>query len=182
MLCGEGRSAAISYFLGFGQRTSDRFVFKTSFVLQHAFNRTVGTHMSRFQGRNPGLPCSWNKNGTEDRDRYPRLRHPTAHPRRRLGPSPPYSRIAPASHPRGPVPRRRSSTPSLSTCAAQTTRFHTPARDRVHRWRRSQTPASPERILEGSRCPRSSRRKTPCLDRRKSRRKRRVPDSAPVGG
>ena len=37
MLCGEGRSAAISYFLGFGQRTSDRFVFKTSFVqvLQH---------------------------------------------------------------------------------------------------------------------------------------------------
>jgi len=40
MLCGEGRSAAISYFLGFGQRTGDRFVFKTSFVqvLQHAFN------------------------------------------------------------------------------------------------------------------------------------------------
>ena len=37
MLREEGRSAAISYFLGFGQRTSDRFVFKTSFVqvLQH---------------------------------------------------------------------------------------------------------------------------------------------------
>ena len=40
MLCEEGCSAAISYFLGFGQRTSVRFVFKTSFVqvLQHAFN------------------------------------------------------------------------------------------------------------------------------------------------
>ena len=69
-------------------------------------------------------------------------------PRRRLGPSPPYSPIAPASHPRGPAPRRRSSTPSLSTCAAQTTRFHTRGPVRVHRWRRIQTPAFPERILE----------------------------------
>ena len=28
MLCGEGRSAAISYFLGFGHRTGDRFVLR----------------------------------------------------------------------------------------------------------------------------------------------------------